>query len=462
MRAACVVFFVAACAKGDSSVTVSIAPAMPTSSDDLVATATGMSKSGYTIRWSRNGMVQTIAGAEVGASEIVRGDVWKAEALEGSRVLGAASVTIGNSPPTAPTITLPMNAAPTASLVCAIVQTSFDIDGDPITYTAQWTRNNAPFAATMTTQFANDTVPVGSVAVGDDFRCIVYASDGMAQTPSQPADVTATCAASLQPQTFAFTGAPQTYVVPTCATGIVIEAWGAQGGGSHGGLGGYARAQLLNPTPGAMFVVEVGGQNGYNGGGAGVAMTTPANGGGASDVRSSGGTIADRVLVAGAGGGGGNGDGQYVGGSGGGGTCGANYCGGGGGAGYGGAGGLGGQSGGTGINAAHAGGAGGGGVASGGQPSCETYDSPSTCGTAGMLGIGGVGGPSMVHSVCYTTYGGTAGGGGGYYGGGGTAVGFCGSGAGGGGTSWTGTLTSPMFQPGVQSGDGKVTITPTM
>jgi hypothetical protein len=261
--------------------------------------------------------------------------------------------------------------------------------------------------------------------------------------------------ATLQSQTFSFTGSMQTFTVPAGVTSVTIETWGAQGNGGNGGLGGYVKGDL-SVTPGQVLNIYVGGQNGFNGGGNGYAATQ-RNGGGASDVRVGGTGLNDRVIVAGAGGGGGPTDvGIRVGGHGGGGTVGANYAGGGGGEGYGANGGPGGVTGGTGNTSCHSGGAGGGGFTSGGDPSCNTCYS-STCGLPGTLGTGGHS-DTWENGICFTTYGGTNGGGGGYYGGGGSSVGNCGGGGGGGGSSYSGSLTNTVFTGGVRLGNGQVII----
>jgi hypothetical protein len=99
---------------------------------------------------------------------------------------------------------------------------------------------------------------------------------------------------------FEFTGAPQEFVVPAGVTEITIEAWGAGSGqGDYIKDGGYA-ATRLSVTPGETIQINVGGSNGYNGGGS---AGTPNAGGGATDVRQRGTTLDDRVLVAGGAGG---------------------------------------------------------------------------------------------------------------------------------------------------------------
>jgi len=255
--------------------------------------------------------------------------------------------------------------------------------------------------------------------------------------------------------TLNYTGALQTYTVPAGVTQVTIDAYGSQGVGLNGFIAGNGgRAQgVLTVTPGQILNVYVGGTNAFNGGGIGQGG---ANGGGATDIRVGGITLADRVIVAGGGGGAGGDNWQCNTGAGhgGGGTAvGANFFGGGGGAGYTsgtGCGGNGGNSGGAGGVGFHGGGGGGGGFISGGTGA-------NANGGGGVAGTGslGLGGASNNAPGC----GNSGAGGGGYYGGGGAAGTNCGAGRGGGGSSWTGTLTNPVFQAGVQTGNGKLVIT---
>jgi len=248
---------------------------------------------------------------------------------------------------------------------------------------------------------------------------------------------------------FGYTGAMEVFEAPITGT-FTLEVWGAQGAGGNGGKGGHAVGEI-DLLIGEVVNVFVGGQDGYNGGGAGWAADA-RNGGGASDMRMGGDTLAERILVAG-GGGSSSGDNNFLGGAGGGGQCAAEYCGGGGGLGYSGGDGIdGGLDGGAGESANHSGGAGGGGFQSGGLGSCNTGYT-NTCGTDGVLGMGGAG-DTWENGICFNTYGGTSGGGGGYYGGGGTSTGNCGGGGGGGGSSWTGTLANPVMTAGAKFGDG--------
>jgi len=99
-----------------------------------------------------------------------------------------------------------------------------------------------------------------------------------------------------------YTGRVQNFTAP--AKGIYqIEAYGAQGGnvsGANGGKGSSTIGRILLSKNQALNIY-VGGQNGYNGGGAG--STYQAVGGGATDIRLNGTAISNRILVAAGGGG---------------------------------------------------------------------------------------------------------------------------------------------------------------
>lgn len=217
--------------------------------------------------------------------------------------------------------------------------------------------------------------------------------------------------------TFDYTGELQDWTVPYGVTSATFELSGAQGRGfgpgtdAQGGRGGWAKA-TIPVTANSTVTFRVGGEGranagGFNGGGDG-----GYGGGGATDIRTGGDSLADRVLVAAGGGGGGfsclNSSVTWiaVGGDGGG---------------------LTGWSGNdTGCSPSGTGGT----QSAGGSP-------------GGSLGQGGSGGPS--------------GGGGGYYGGGGSLAGYAQGGPGGGGSSYgpAGFLTSS----GARQGNGTATVT---
>lgn len=254
------------------------------------------------------------------------------------------------------------------------------------------------------------------------FFCIINAQIALPtfQAVQKPNTATAESAS----QTFSHNGAQQTFVVPSGVTTITIKAWGAQGGmynsGWGAGKGGYSTG-TLNVSPGEILYIYVGGQGnssgsnvqvsgGFNGGGYARGYTSGAfagSGGGASDVRSSGNALANRVIVAGGGGGAGGYLSDVMNG------------------GYGG-----GSTGGTGDpwKSNYNGGSGGTQSAGGAQGSNSSYDQN------GSLGQGGN------QTATWGNWNGSAGGGGYYGGGSGGAVGA----GGGGGSGYVGGVSSGL------------------
>lgn len=98
-------------------------------------------------------------------------------------------------------------------------------------------------------------------------------------------------------QTFSYTGAQQTYVVPAGVTKVLVEAYGASGNDAGSGNGGFIDA-AIDVTPGETLYAYVGqgltGGAAYNGGAPGA--------GGGTDVRRGGTALANRVVVSGGGG----------------------------------------------------------------------------------------------------------------------------------------------------------------
>eukprot|EP00928_Gymnodinium_smaydae_P072470 TRINITY_DN5581_c0_g1_i2.p1 TRINITY_DN5581_c0_g1~~TRINITY_DN5581_c0_g1_i2.p1 ORF type:complete len:427 (-),score=70.22 TRINITY_DN5581_c0_g1_i2:284-1564(-) len=263
------------------------------------------------------------------------------------------------------------------------------------------------------------------------------------------------------PIVYEFTGGMQSYTVPkSCVTSIDVALCGAQGSVNSmsaaypGGLGASASG-TLSVSPGQVIHVFVGGQQGFNGGGAGgltgCSQAKGGHGGGASDLRVGGTDLSSRVIVA-AGGGGAGGDRKYACGPGSGGGGGGGWYGGGGGASYKGFGGLGGSQ--------SAGGAGGapddcgGDVCPGAQP-----------GGSGSFGSGGDGGSAPTNNQFDTNFGPPGGAGGQFIGNtGGSGSPYWRGGGGGGGSSY---VDGPGVTNGVAetasadcAGDGQVIIAP--
>ena len=331
--------------------------------------------------------------------------------------------------------------------------------GQTVTTTALAAADPNPTVGNTDVFTASVTVPLSSLSLGNTSGTVSFTDGGSAingcSALSLPADGQVSCTEAMttagshaieadftgdtnftastdslsvdvvsQQISFGFTGSPQTWTVPGGVSSATFLAAGAQGapGCSSAGLGGKADT-TVPVTPGEVFTLFVGGEaqgggGGYNGGGNGGASPgwpiyqcpSPGGGGGASDVRSGGTGLANRIVV-GAGGGGGS---DAAGGAGGPAT---------------------GSSGG--------GGGGGGGSQNGGGGGGSGFWAGGSGGTLGQGGSGGsTGAPGS----------GGGGGGGGYYGGGGGGADT--SGGGGGGGSDLGS----DLQGGVESGNGQIVV----
>ncbi|WP_175485804.1 autotransporter domain-containing protein [Lysobacter sp. yr284] len=274
------------------------------------------------------------------------------------------------------------------------------------------------------------------------------------------------CAVGETPAAFGFTGGEQTATVPAGVQSLTVYLSGAQGGagrggagtiggspnspGGTGGLGGRVRGTLA-VTPGQTLSIWVGGQASQAVNPGGIGQGVDGIGGGATDLRTNGNGIGNRVAIAGGGGGGGNAGWST-----------ANVI-------AGGAGGVGG--GGTGGSGATVPGGpgpfggGGGAVGTGGTagPGCNNY--PATVGNA----ANGNGGDSFNFSGSFSGAGFGGGGGGGATvgaGGGGAGVGTTacqqnwngGGGGGAGGSSAAIGLNAVTINNGVQAGNGAALI----
>lgn len=253
---------------------------------------------------------------------------------------------------------------------------------------------------------------------------------------------------------FAYTGAEQTFSVPMGVIKADLKLWGGEGGDgggtAPGGDGGYQELLGIGVSPGETLYVYVGGQgvDGKNGsdsaggwpnggtgeGGAFAGEIGGGGGGGRSDVRQGGNALTNIIAAAAGGGGGGGADEGEAGNGGNGGAAG-------------------GSSGGSGGNPVPGRGGSGGTQTAGGTGGGSTTD--GTNGADGVQWGGGNGG---------TNHG--AGGGDGYYGGGGGGgasqnqdVKVRGGGGGGGSSTALATADSTSTLSGAQIGNGEVSIT---
>ena len=144
-------------------------------------------------KWFRNEQPVPVAedSSSLPAGIVRRGEKWKCDVwaddgfAESPRVAG--EITIRNTPPTAPLVTVePERPHRSDALACRIAGPSIDRDGDPVSYTYAWWKNGK-------------SVPAGSdpsriepsrIAKNERWKCSATPSDGTAAGPAGTAERT--------------------------------------------------------------------------------------------------------------------------------------------------------------------------------------------------------------------------------------------------------------------------------
>ena len=106
--------------------------------------------------------------------------------------LASSTISVGNSPPTAPVISLtPSSPTTDDPLVCAVDTEATDADGDPLSYAYEWTRDGSSFTgASDAVDYLSSTVSSADTTEGESWTCDVNADDGYAVGPTVSASVT--------------------------------------------------------------------------------------------------------------------------------------------------------------------------------------------------------------------------------------------------------------------------------
>jgi hypothetical protein len=159
---------------------VSIDPEDPTTTDALVAVIAEESVDAdgdvvsYTFMWYRDALVAPAAvGGRVESTSTAKGETWRLMAVpfdgEASGLSAEATVTIGNTAPSAPSISLsPSPARTTDTLLVMIDSPSTDVDGDAVEYRYSWTVINVDASLTRR---------------GEEWVVTVTANDGELESP---------------------------------------------------------------------------------------------------------------------------------------------------------------------------------------------------------------------------------------------------------------------------------------
>jgi hypothetical protein len=160
-----------------------------TESSTLFCGATGFDPDGDSLdlhySWRVDGApvaatTPSLTGTYFNKNQVVICEVMPDDGTSTGPSLSATGVTIQNSPPSAPGISITPSDPEEGldPLVCAVDTPSNDADGDVLSYVFGWTRNGSAFSGAIPTSATSSTVAVDATLTGDVFVCSVTASDG--------------------------------------------------------------------------------------------------------------------------------------------------------------------------------------------------------------------------------------------------------------------------------------------
>ena len=189
------VYFTVAVNRPPMAPVVDVTPNMPYTVNDLVCTVTDASTDPdgdvvtYRYEWFRDGVLRqttsTTGLTNVLSSRLTaKGETWKCVVTPNDGQINGPSaqdqVTVQNSAPSAPIIdVLPDFPATTDELKCKIVAPSVDPDGDSVTYTYEWYKNDV-----IQTGLTTNTVSCSETSKGETRKCVVTPNDGTEDGPT--------------------------------------------------------------------------------------------------------------------------------------------------------------------------------------------------------------------------------------------------------------------------------------
>jgi hypothetical protein len=188
-----------------SIVSVEIAPVEATAATTLTAAVVGYQDIDgdgpiYSYLWTVDGasVGEDLATLETGLfirGQVVQVQVTPSDGETEGEALLSESLTIGNAAPSAASIAIlpvhPVGASD--ALQCALLESSVDVDADPVSYQLSWLSDGVTYpgdpigsgwAGPASTALDDDTVPWADSFAGEEWTCMLSASDGMAVTES--------------------------------------------------------------------------------------------------------------------------------------------------------------------------------------------------------------------------------------------------------------------------------------
>jgi len=162
-----------------------LTPSSPKTTDNLTANYTYNDEdkdieSGTEIKWYKDGVLQSTYNDQktIPASATAKGQSWyftvkPKDGKEFGKVQISSSITILNTPPTAPTVSItPSSPSTDDDLICQATG-SVDVDGDTISYKYAWYKNGI-----LQPSSTANTVDASLTQAGDMWKCVATPNDG--------------------------------------------------------------------------------------------------------------------------------------------------------------------------------------------------------------------------------------------------------------------------------------------
>jgi len=188
---------------------VDVAPDLPTTADDLTCTVTAESTDDdgdtvtYTYKWYKDDILQsgettitTDLSDTVSSTLTISGEIWKCVVTPNDGTVDGPAdedqVRVDNTVPTAPEVNVtPDSPLTTDNLICTVTTESTDVDGDTVTYTYKWYKDDIlQSGETTITTDLSDTVSSTLTAKEETWKCVVTPNDGFVNGPSDEDQVT--------------------------------------------------------------------------------------------------------------------------------------------------------------------------------------------------------------------------------------------------------------------------------
>ncbi|MFH1463842.1 MAG: right-handed parallel beta-helix repeat-containing protein [Pseudomonadota bacterium] len=180
---------------------VSLTPSSATTDTLLTASVSASDPDGDTLTPSYTWYVDGVAVAATGST--LSGATWfdkgqrvhvaatVSDGSASSSSLSSSAITILNTAPGAPTVSIaPSGATAGQALTCVVGSAATDADGDAVTYRMTWTRGGVAYAGPSTTTWSGDTVPASVTTAAEVWACTATPNDGTVDGSTAGASVT--------------------------------------------------------------------------------------------------------------------------------------------------------------------------------------------------------------------------------------------------------------------------------